>query len=372
MNIACSINRTFIHPLCVMLHSLHEHTLHYVKVFILHTELREDDIDYINNILKEDKRLELVFLKVKTSTSALSNLKKLRDGLSVETYYRLLLPLELPIDVGKVIYIDADIVVNDDVMKLYELDIENDYLGAVVEICEQFYQTTKLKSIIDYFNAGVLLINLKKWRVDNFLNMCLLYAAEHPERIVMEDQDILNGTLNGTWKRVPLKWNVTRNLIFNKKDYYQYLDHEEVDNAIEQPSLIHYTSNFKPWKLIDNHPYQYKYMHYLEQLHLKTESKRLEAALIDTRKIVLFGTGKKAEEYKQVLDDLQMKIECCVDNNSLKWGKDFDGLPIKSPNELTHSPQQYYVIIASQYVDEISAQLNEYGYVKSDEGYIFE
>lgn len=370
MNIACSINRDFIQPMCVMLHSLSEHTSYNIKVHILHTKLSKNDEDYIQQTFKYDDKLEFLFYQV--NVELFYDMTNLRDGLSIETFFRLLLPQEMPENIDRVLYIDADVVINDDVSKIYNLDIENYYLAGVVDVYEPFLDTIKFESITDYFNAGVLLINLKKWRDENFLMQCISFMNKYPERIIMEDQDILNGTLHGKWKRLPLKWNVTRNLIFNTKPYYKYLSKKEVDDAIQCPSLIHFTSNFKPWKLIDNHPYKHKYYEHLIKLGISIEDQGSQWSLIKEKKIVLFGTSAKALEFKEVLDDLKLEIAFCVDNDSTKWNKEFNGRLIKSPSELTQHSTDYFVIIASQYVKDISKQISEYGFKKVGEGYLYQ
>jgi len=370
VNIACSINRDYIHPMCVMLNSLSVNTSYKVKVHVLHTELRQNDEEYIQQVFKYNEKIDFSFYRV--NTGLFSNMTNLRDGLSIETFFRLLLPLEIPDNIDKVLYIDADVVVNDDVFKVYNTDIDDYFLAGVVDVYEPFLDTIKFQSITDYFNAGVLLINLKKWREENFLTQCIEYTNEYPERIIMEDQDILNGTLQGEWKRLPLKWNVTRNLIFNTDPYYKYISKKEVDDAIQFPSLIHYTSNFKPWKLIDNHPYKDKYHLHLRELGIPIEDKSVEWSLIKQKRIVLFGASAKALEYKAVLEDLKLEISFYVDNDTKKWNKEFFGKSIKSPSELTKNPTDYFVVISSQYVREISQQISEYGFKKVGEGYLFQ
>ena len=91
---------------------------------------------------------------------------------SLETYFRLKLPDFFP-DFDKVLYIDCDVTVLGDVKELWELDIA----GVYAAVCEDIVPVEHLREFIgDFanFNAGVMVINLKKWREDRISQKCLL------------------------------------------------------------------------------------------------------------------------------------------------------------------------------------------------------
>ena len=94
--------------------------------------------------------------------------------------YKFDLPYLLPVELGKVLYLDGDIIAQKNVAPIFNEDIENVYAGVV----EDFY--VELKDVDDfrqrlninhkgYFNSGVLLLNLKKMREDNLPELLFQY-----------------------------------------------------------------------------------------------------------------------------------------------------------------------------------------------------
>jgi len=79
--------------------------------------------------------------------------------------------------------------------------------------------------------------------------------------------------------------------------------------------------------------------------------------------IILFGTGRAAEQILWLFNLLSLHIECCVDNDKLKWGKSFNGLKVCNPSKLnTKDLEQSIVVVASSYFSEISSQLKDNGF----------
>ncbi|MGC4387295.1 glycosyltransferase, partial [Streptococcus suis] len=99
-----------------------------------------------------------------------SNLPLTLDGITIETYYRYLLP-EILVDCDKVIYLDSDLLIRCDVKELWDIDVSQHYLAGVNEIdIVNRFPDHKLKLGFDldelFINAGVLVCNLQKMRQD--------------------------------------------------------------------------------------------------------------------------------------------------------------------------------------------------------------
>lgn len=367
MHIACSINKEFTRHMCVMLKSLLINTKEkIVNVHILNTDLTEIEESYICEMFKEEKSITLYFYKV--DSTLIENIPIVAESLTIETLYRILLPLTVSTEIDKILYIDSDIVIKSDVSEVFNIELGDYYLAAVPDIYEKILDTIKLDTITDYFNAGFILINLKKWRDTNFFEKCIKFSIEFPERIQLADQDVLNGVLNGEWYRLPLKWNVVRNMIYNTTPYYKYFDKKGVDEAIKNPSLIHYSSADKPWHFFDDHPYKEEYHNYLELLD-KSYDRFEDFEILNNKKVVLFGTGERSKIYTKLLNDFNIVVDYYVDNNQAKWGKIFNNKKILDPNDLNTFKEDYYVFIASQFYNEIKEQLIGYGYEKVREGF---
>jgi lipopolysaccharide biosynthesis glycosyltransferase len=165
--------------------------------------------------------------------------------ISITTYARLLLSSILPTDITRVLYLDADLLVLDDLAPICTLDLDGAVLGAIVDdrldkhikMGNTTLHGGPLPRVRAYFNAGVLLIDLAKWRSERIDKKAMQYL-EHCPNSLYSDQDALNFACDGLWKRVDPRWN-----------YYQIdLKGPISDLSGEQrPGIIHFQGGLKPW-----------------------------------------------------------------------------------------------------------------------------
>jgi lipopolysaccharide biosynthesis glycosyltransferase len=109
-------------------------------------------------------------------------------------YYRLLIPEFIAAD--KVLYLDADIVVNDSIEELYNTDLEDYYVGAVESPGFTGHAALKMAKNSKYFNSGVMLINNCKWRKKSLCNKVVNFVDKNEPAIQFVDQCGLNGVVN--------------------------------------------------------------------------------------------------------------------------------------------------------------------------------
>lgn len=156
----------------------------------------------------------------------------------------------------KVLYLDTDIYVNRDLQELYDIDLKDNYVGAVFNIL--YYLTkqnyTKILQIPDmesYFNAGVMLMNLKKMREDNILPILESYIGKFPNSV---DQHIFNKVCYGKILNIAPKYNVTikyKEIYETEKKSECFYTQKEIDEAVKNPVIVHYTGRRKPWEYSD-------------------------------------------------------------------------------------------------------------------------
>ena len=183
-----------------------------------------------------------------------------RKNISTATYYRLMLTKILPENIDKIIYLDCDIIVDGDLSEFWETDISEVFAGVIED--ESSIRSTIKLNLRNYFNAGVLLLNIKKLREIDFIPTWLNYFKENELIIDLQDQDILNGVFNNNVKWLPLKWNANATLFTNVKYPHFYSD-EEANIAKKERVIIHYTERFKPWSKKCYHPLRKLYYKYL-------------------------------------------------------------------------------------------------------------
>ena len=167
------------------------------------------------------------------------------DHISSTTYARLLIPSILPQEVSKVLYLDADLLILDDLQSVWSLDLEGAVMGAVsderldayIKMGNTSLGGLPLPSVRDYFNAGVLLIDVAGWRSERIPEKALEYLKRCPNSIY-SDQDALNVACDGLWKKLDSRWN-----------FYQIdLQKRLADlSESERPGIIHFQGGQKPW-----------------------------------------------------------------------------------------------------------------------------
>jgi len=198
--------------------------------------------------------------------------------ISIATYYRLLIPILLPISVSKVIYLDCDIIVRKSIQELWGINIDDYAIGAVYQMTEPMQVDTSRLSIplsSGYFNAGVLLINVDYWREHNISFELMDFVKSHVDIIRYHDQDALNAVLYNKCLMLPCKWNMLT-MFFRKNvlelfDCYnmtlnnKYEDYKnELMNVLSDPPIIHFVSRRKPWEAKCTHPFRNEYYKYLK------------------------------------------------------------------------------------------------------------
>ena len=185
----------------------------------------------------------------------------MRGHFSLETYYRLVLPELLP-DYDKILYLDSDMVVNADVAELYNTDVTGYLLAACRDADtaglyngfepkkkEYTDKVLKLKNPYEYFQAGVLVMNLKEFRKQYDVKEILEFAASEEWQLL--DQDILNKLCEDKVKYVDMAWNVM--VDYGKIRINQIIRlapqwlNKLYMEARKEPKIIHYAGPEKPW-----------------------------------------------------------------------------------------------------------------------------
>ena len=187
--------------------------------------------------------------------------------LSAAAYYRCFLADLLPEELERVLYLDGDVIVRKPLDAFYDRALKDGYVAAVKDyghITAKDYERLQLPESQGYFNSGVLLLNLPLWRNHEVLAQCTAYFAAHPERIVYDDQDLLNVVLNGKVDFVDPTWNAQD--FFYRKRFVrdETLPESTYTALLNDPAVVHFTRVPKPWHWKCTHPYRKDYLRYLK------------------------------------------------------------------------------------------------------------
>ncbi|AJA56771.1 DUF4422 domain-containing protein [Lactococcus lactis] len=254
-------------------------------ISILHTDI---SIETQNRALKyfNKKNFSLKFIDVSAIISQYGELKT-NAHISVETYYRFLIPELFTHD--KVIYIDCDTVVEKDIAELYAIDIKDNYAGAVKDFDfiasnysperqklykKEILNYLNLRSFEDYFQAGVLVLNLTAIRED-FKTQDFIDLVQKRKWRYM-DQDILNLCFKNRVQYLPEEWNVITLMENNSvrakiiQENLPYQINEAYNKSRQAPAVVHYAGSYKPW-FYKNSDMAETFWHYAQSTSYYTE-----------------------------------------------------------------------------------------------------
>ncbi len=246
-----AVDDNYIPYLCIALRSLIDNSSkkHDYRIHILIDSLKDENKQLLRSMQTENITLE--FVSVSGKLREICARLHMRDYYTKATYYRFFVP-ELFAQYDKGIYLDCDIVITSDIAELYHCRMGHNLVAAVtdeiitdIDIFARYSETVLSIPRNDYFNAGILVMNLKEMRRIEIEKKFaeLLSARAYP---VAQDQDYLNKICHGKVYYLSKRWNKT--------------PMPDSDESIT-PKIAHYKINFKPWRY-DNIPYSGLFWNY--------------------------------------------------------------------------------------------------------------
>jgi len=202
---------------------------------------------------------------LKSVSKALVSDLKINLHFSQAIFYRLFVA-DL-IEEQRVIYLDSDLLVHGNLDELWEIDLGNFPLAAVPDPMIQDFDRIGLSSHEGYFNSGVLVMDLDRWRKMDLGKGVRDFIQENPDAISYPDQCGLNAILKGNWYRLSPEWNVQTGFMDEKPKAFSelYFPKEVLDESIKNPKVVHFTGSFKPWNMGSDHPFKFLFWKYLRQ-----------------------------------------------------------------------------------------------------------
>ncbi len=195
-----------------------------------------------------------------------SNLPQLTGHISTATFYRCFMSDVLPAEIHRALYIDCDLLVTDNLDELWRFDMGD----AVVGVVEDMWALNGIKderlgypASYSYFNAGVLLINMDRWREMNVSQLSLDFIRQYKEVLKYNDQDILNGIFYNRKIWLPVRYNMQDGFYRRRRKFLPQHLIPEVDANLRTPAILHYTGGHKPWDYKCYHPLAKLYAEYL-------------------------------------------------------------------------------------------------------------
>lgn len=235
---------------------------YFINFYILSFDISDKKKKLLNNMAQLNK-CSINFPALNEKDLDIFNDIFLPSHVTKMTYARVLIPNILP-SVDKVIFIDSDTIVRTDISKLYNIDLF-DNLFAMVEDANWINLSKRLwgtetKSV--YFNAGVMLINSKKLRESNYLDIIKQKIALNFSKYKICDQDVINDSFKNHILRLDITWNFYHQIFRDRFHVYTPKNMEEYDSAVNDPSVVHFVGPEKPWFANVEHKYKDDYLYY--------------------------------------------------------------------------------------------------------------
>ena len=191
---------------------------------------------------KENVSVRFVGVEDAVASTGLSGFRQKRY-LSVAACYRLLLP-DMLVAYDKIIYLDVDTVVCEDLGVLYETDLGDSFFGAALGIVNSsgnreyaaWARGYGFEEWDEYVNTGVIVFNLREFRKASLLDKLIPIAMDASNWFC--DQDALNFVCKGRIKRLDPRWNV---------QVGDYCIRQQTAITGDEAYVYHFTGGRKPW-----------------------------------------------------------------------------------------------------------------------------
>lgn len=244
INILVSTDDNYVMPTCVLLESIFDNQNEEIGVYLLWSNLSSTSIETINKIAN-GKRKNIHFIKIDDGIFAEL---KTKDYISKETYFRLMASKYLPKDMERILWLDSDMIIRGDISKLYNMNFDGNAViacphgNAMKATIDVNCKNIGIKYREQYFNAGMMLCNLCKWKQMD-IEQKIREISSKKLKMEFPGQDLTNLVFNGSVKCVDfIKYNCM----------IHSLDCENLLNKAKAEALIvHFVGRAKPWMFND-------------------------------------------------------------------------------------------------------------------------
>lgn len=239
-----------------------------------------DNVSTINKNIFIDCSKNFSNVKVQPIDVSLNDLKGLHDSKNgnfmVATTTALLKfnIAEIFKNLDKILYLDGDLLVKCDVAEIYNKKLDDNYVAAVRDTPQVFFDKQDFGEDRDYFNSGIMLLNLKKLRQDKIRDL-LIKTKKKSVNDTLMDQNVLNKVFRGYVLQLDLAYNVPfgmfsvlRTFDYRRINRFYEGDFKSIEDLKRIAKIIHFSSFLKPWVYYDS-PYADEWYEVYKQTPLK-------------------------------------------------------------------------------------------------------
>lgn len=256
VHIASAFDRNYITPFYVLLASVFANNRkNKIVVHSIATGVSETEKAQIKSYVQSNSA-EIYFYDIDEAYVRKSVVMPPGTHFTIATYYRLFLPALVSSVTNRLLYIDTDAVVREDLKGVYDTNIGTFPFAAVPDSFPDVRTDLGIYEEGKYFNAGFLLIDIGNWQAHRVTEKALHFLSTHPEKIMFVDQDALNATQKNNWYPLARKYNIT---------WFDVLQEVPKEKLLQNAAVIHYTGGDKPWNALGKNKLRHVYHHYLKR-----------------------------------------------------------------------------------------------------------
>ncbi|ANE52448.1 glycosyltransferase family 8 protein [Flavisolibacter tropicus] len=263
IHLAIAFDQNYLTPFYALIASVFENNKgNRIVIHCIATGLQEEQLDQIKQYV-DNKKGEICFYTI--DEQAASKFVLVSKWTSA-VYYRLYFPLLVSAEVKKLLYLDTDILVLQDLTKLFKTDLEQYPVAAVYDNYVKLAPQLGIHKEGGYFNSGVLLMNIEQWKKQQISEKAFQFLMDHPEKINFVDQDALNAVLINNWKPLDSRYNTMYSSIPENSS------RKQLSLLTHKIAVLHFTLQ-RPWQLLCRNRYRHLYFFYLKKSPLKRYKK---------------------------------------------------------------------------------------------------
>ncbi|MBD8071094.1 hypothetical protein F7888_19405 [Bacillus sp. PS06] len=229
----------------------------------------------IKRDLSKFKNISIRFIEITEHLNADIKSKSNKSYISENIYAKLYIFKQIPSKLNKILFLDSDTIALRDIYDLYNMDVSDVLLAARGESqtfvkyygAEDKVNILGLSNMEQYFNSGVMLVNLEKWREEFVSERTIQFLVENGSDIYLHDQDGLNSIIQGNWMKLPHEWHPhphSLNNIFTTGGLCAQLTDGDLAR-MKLAGLAHFLGREKPWRAGCKSPWKKEYLYYLSK-----------------------------------------------------------------------------------------------------------
>lgn len=265
INLLLTFDKNYIEPFRIMLKSLvSTNAAENFHIWLLHSAIPEQDLQALHEYCNA-QNVTFSALQVERAIFEQAPISKQYPQ---EMYYRLLAPLLLPESVEKILYLDPDILVLNPLRPLWEITLNQntfaaashtDVFGVINDV-----NRVRLGKTHDYYNSGVILMDLIKARKLIKPDEIFRHVRKHAAELLLPDQDVFNYLYGSYTLQVDdAIWN------YDARYFSAYRLRSggqcDMDWIMQNTVFLHFCGKQKPWKTSHSSRFTALYKHYMYQ-----------------------------------------------------------------------------------------------------------